>query len=120
MMIGGSVMGMIGEMHEMFAQHVHAAKPLEPERGYVLSLCPGKPAGRVWFDFAWPDQRIAVRIGMGQRRIYEQAVRYFAAKQGWCICFFTGEMVRCGAAIAIVIAVFADATQSHDRFPPAP
>ncbi len=108
-------MGMIGEMHQMFALHVHAARLPEPERGYTLALSTRKPPGEVWFDFAWPDQKIAVQIDRDTQRIYEQAVRYVAEEQGWRICFFSGGMVRCGAAIATVIAAFADEIASHDR-----
>jgi hypothetical protein len=111
-------MDMIGEMVEMFALHVRAARLPEPERAYVLSLRAGRSTGDVRFDFAWPDHRIAVRIGKGQQQIYEQAVRHVAGEQGWCVCFFTGGMVRCGAAIATVIAAFADEMASRDRLQP--
>ncbi|CAE6862621.1 hypothetical protein R75461_08067 [Paraburkholderia nemoris] len=107
-------MDMIGEMLEMFALHVRATRLPEPERAYVLSLCAGRSTGEVRFDFAWHDHRIAVRIGKDQPRIYEQAVRYVAEEQGWRVCFFTGGMVRCGAAIA----TFADEMASRDRLLP--
>jgi hypothetical protein len=111
-------MDMIGEMLEMFALHVRAARLPEPARAYVLSLRAGRSAGEVRFDFAWPDQRIAVRIGKDQPRLYDQAVQYVAEEQGWRVCFFSGGMVRCGAAIATVIAAFADEMASHDRILP--
>jgi hypothetical protein len=116
--MSGVAMGMIGEMHEMFVLHVRAARLPEPERGYVLSLPDANPAGQVWFDFAWPDCRIAVQIDRDEQRIYEQAVCYVAEAQGWHVCFFTGGMVRCGAAIATVIAAFAEEMASRDRFLP--
>jgi hypothetical protein len=111
-------MDMLGEMLEMFALHVRAARLPEPERGYVLSLRAGRSIGEVRFDFAWPDHRIAVRIDKDRQRSYEQAVRYVVDEQGWRVCFFTGGMVRCGAAIATVIAAFADEMASRDRLLP--
>jgi hypothetical protein len=108
-------MSTIGEKHEMFMLQVHAAKLPEPEFEYVLALSMRKPAGEVLFDFAWPDQKIAVQMDRDSQRIYEQALRYVAQEQGWRVWYVSGEMVLCGAAIATFIAGFADEIASRAR-----
>lgn len=103
-----TAVGMIGEMHEMFARQVCDANLPDPVRGYMLSLLDGIPGSEVLFDFAWSDRRIAVRIDHDEQRIYERAVRYVAEKKGWCVCYFTDEMVRSGVAILAITTVFAN------------
>ncbi|MEW9584969.1 hypothetical protein [Paraburkholderia sp. DGU8] len=108
-------MSTISEKHQMFMSQVHAAKLPEPEFEYVLALSMRKPAGEVRFDFAWPDQKIAVQLDRDSQRIYEQAVRYVAQEQGWRVWYVSGEMVLCGAAITAVLAGLANEIASRDR-----
>lgn len=95
-------------IEEMFALHVRASHLPAPAREHRFDK------RRAWrFDFAWPDQLLAVEIEGGTHSggrhtradgFAADCEKYNAAVlAGWRLLRFPGAAVRSGAAIATVI-----------------
>lgn len=80
---------------------------------------------RRWrFDFAWPDERLAVEVeggswtqgrhtrGNGFRR---DCIKYNrAAMDGWTVLRFTGDQVTNGMALEAIRRVLRERAETHD------
>src|ERR1700744_4279555 len=98
----------IGE--ETFMLHCRAYK-LEPEREYPVC------SNRKWrFDFAWPNEKIAVEVeggtAWGHSRhskgdgFEKDAAKYNrAAREGWMVLRYSTRMVTDGRAIDEVLEI---------------
>lgn len=94
----------VSQHEARFAQHVALAKLAPPVREYVF--CPGR---RWRFDFAWPDQRLAVELEGGHwahgrhtrgAGFAADCEKYStAAALGWRVIRATGDQVRTGQAL---------------------
>jgi len=108
-------MKVISAGEETFALHCQAYG-LTPEREYFFHL-----TRRFRFDFAWPDQKIAVEIegltrdgGRHQRRAgyTGDCMKYnLAVMMGWQVLRYTPEMVKAGTAIDQVRGLLASANK---------
>lgn len=95
------------ELEEEFLRQVRAESLLEPEREYVFA----RPR-KYRFDFAWPDQLIAVEIQGGvfskgrhvRGKGYEDDCEKFnlAMLMGWHVFQFTGRHIRLQLAVEVV------------------
>jgi len=94
---------------DTFAEHCQIYG-MTPQREYVFH------PGRRWrFDFAWPEEKIAVEIeggtfqnGRHQRPLgFENDCRKYnaAVLDGWKVLRFTTRMVTSGAAINDVLSL---------------
>lgn len=94
-------------LEERFARDARALKVLEPQREYRFA------PPRLWrFDFAWPDQKIAVEIEGGVwtngrhtrgSGFVADCEKYNAATlAGWKVLRFTESTVRDGSAVELV------------------
>lgn len=89
-----------------FIEVIHAGLP-KPERQHKFH-----PVRKWQFDFAWPDKRLAVEIEGGtwsqgrhtRPRGYAADCEKYnaAARLGWVLLRFTGDMVKDGTALATV------------------
>jgi very-short-patch-repair endonuclease len=93
-------------LEETLAVHIRAYELPQPVR--ELRLDPGR---RFRFDFAWPEQGLAVEVDGGEylagrghhynaegiARDREKAI--LADRLGWTVLHFTGRQVRSGEAI---------------------
>lgn len=89
-----------------FIEVVHAKLP-KPERQYRFH-----PVRKWQFDFAWPDEKLAVEIEGGtwshgrhtRPRGYAADCEKYnaAARLGWVLLRFTGDMVKDGTALHTV------------------
>lgn len=110
------------QIAEKFADQVRERQLPEPEREYVFA----SDLGRRWrFDFAWPDQRIALEIeGLVVRKIAGQLVcqgrhatvsgfvgdceKYaWAVALGWRVLRFAQAQVKSRFAIDMLVRVLA-------------
>ena len=92
---------------DTLALHIRAHKLPEPVREYRFH-----PERQWRFDFAWPEQRLAVEveggIHTGGRHVrgtgYERDIsKYNAATlMGWTLLRFSARMVRSGEAIKTI------------------
>ncbi|CAJ0784694.1 hypothetical protein [Ralstonia chuxiongensis] len=97
----------LSPIEELFAVHARASKLPVPVREYRFD-----PERRWRFDFAWPDQMLAVEIEGGTHSgsrhtrgagFAADCEKYNAAVlAGWRLLRFTGAQVRGGAAINAV------------------
>lgn len=94
----------LSKLEETFALHIKEAKLIEPIREYAFA----KP--RRWrFDFAWPDQKLAVEIEggvwtngrhtRGSGFIADSEKYNTAALLGWKVLRFHGGAVKDGSAV---------------------
>ena len=90
---------------EAFALHCQV-EHLYPEREFMFH------PDRKWrFDFAWPEQKIAVEVeGRGRHQSFDGFLadcgKYnSAAKMGWRVLRYTPAMVRAGVAINDVMEI---------------
>jgi len=90
---------------EAFALHCQV-EHLYPEREFMFH------PDRKWrFDFAWPEQKIAVEVeGIGRHQSFDGFLadcgKYnSAAKMGWRVLRYTPAMVRAGVAINDVMEI---------------
>lgn len=95
------------QLEEMFALQVRAVGLPVPEREFTFA----KP--RRWrFDFAWPEQLVAVEIeggiwsrgrhGRGSGIVGDIEKGNAAVIRGWRLLRFTGDMVKKGEAIRLL------------------
>lgn len=101
----------MSELEATFENHlqVHGLPPAVREFPFALPR-------KFRFDFAWIEERIAVEIEGGTRRngrhnrhdgFQKDCTKYnIAARDGWKVFRFTGEMVRNGEAVNFVKEVF--------------
>lgn len=92
---------------ENMAELVFVKNGLTPEREYRFH-----PKRRWRFDFAWPDEKLAVEVEGGQWVIgrhqqpegFEKDMEKYnaAVLAGWRVLRFTGKMVQDGTAVAII------------------
>lgn len=87
-------------LEEIFACHLKAYHCPEPQREYEFH-----PTRKWRFDFAWPEEMIAVEVegwGRHQKRDgFEADIEKYntAVYCGWALYRFNGKMVRDGRAI---------------------
>ena len=101
----------MSELETVFENHlhVHGLPPAVREFPFALPR-------KFRFDFAWLEERIAVEIEGGTRRngrhnrhdgFSRDCEKYnLAARDGWKVFRFTGEMVQDGEAVNFVKSVF--------------
>jgi very-short-patch-repair endonuclease len=97
----------VSKLENKLAAHIRVAGLPAPEREY--RFWPGR---RFRFDFAWPEQMIAVEVEGGtwtrgrhnRGKGFESDCEKYneAALQGWIVLRFTGAMVRDRRAIETV------------------
>lgn len=95
------------ELEDEFLRQVQAVPLLEPVREYVFA----RPR-KYRFDFAWPEQLIAVEVQGGvfsrgrhvRGKGYEDDCEKFnlAMLIGWHVFQFTARHIRCGLAVDVV------------------
>jgi very-short-patch-repair endonuclease len=98
------------KLEALLALHMKSAG-LKPETEYRFH-----PPRRWRFDFAFPDQKIAIEceggIYSGGRHVrgagfQADVVKYNqAALDGWTLLRFTGEMIRNGSALKTIEEIF--------------
>jgi len=82
----------------------------KPEREYRF-----EPARRWRFDFAWPDQLVAVEVDGGEwvrghhwrpEGVAADREKTLAADRlGWTVLHFTGTAIRSGEAVSTVLGI---------------
>jgi len=99
---------MSSNLERLFLSHVVSAGIELPEREYEFA------PGRKWkFDFAWPELMVAMEVEGGtwvngrhsRGRGYESDVDKYNAAQiaGWSVLRATGDMVRAGRALSVLL-----------------
>jgi very-short-patch-repair endonuclease len=91
-------------LEDLFAAQLHALKRLAPQREYRFH-----PTRKWRFDFAWPQQMVAVEVDGGEwmrghhwrpKGVASDREKDIAADRlGWTVLHFTGSQVECGAAL---------------------
>lgn len=98
------------DLEERLLYQIRAVGLPEPEREYKFAL---EQLGRRWrFDFAYPDDKIAIEVqggiwtrgaharGTGLERDYEKL--NVAQMLGWTVLQFSGNMIDSGEAVETI------------------
>ena len=107
------------KLEETFALHIRASKLIEPVREYAFA----KP--RRWrFDFAWPDQKLAVEVEggvwangrhtRGSGFVADTEKYNTAALLGWKVLRFHGGAINDGTAIDTITPLVRQTTYSPE------
>lgn len=107
----------LSKLEETFALHVRAEKLIEPMREYAFA----RP--RRWrFDFAWPEQKLAVEIEggvwtngrhtRGSGFVADTEKYNAAALLGWKVLRFHTNAVMDGTAINTIVPIVRQPTYS--------
>ncbi|ANQ23192.1 hypothetical protein BA893_16090 [Vibrio natriegens] len=103
----------MSQLEKLLLQHIRALKLEVPESEYRFHET------RRWrFDFAYPDQQLAIEVEGGtwsngrhtRGKGYEDDCEKYntAALRGWTVLRFTGGMVKKGLAIKMIEEALSD------------
>lgn len=94
-------------LEQALSQHMRAMRFPEPDQEHRFA-----PPRRFRFDFAWPDQKLAVEVEGGTwgksrhttgKGYGKDCEKYnLAVLMGWRVLRFTGDMVRSGEAVEVI------------------